>query len=211
MMKRSRRKFEKANRKNGSSQAKSRFLNSVLEHFELFTKKKSEYLEKCVAGKNRRVRYSMRLQILGKNNVVLPQSLGEPECLANKFNALFVKKTEAVLVSLPPTNGLELNDSLTTTLDSFQVFTLSNLQLLLPKISNSTAPSDVIPTRLCKIVLTNSPEYFIALIILILHTGYFPKQFKQRVARPLIKKSNLDPVLSSYRLLTNLKIPVKSY
>ena len=41
-MKRSRRKFEKAYRKNGSSQAKSLFLNSVLEYFELFTKKKSE-------------------------------------------------------------------------------------------------------------------------------------------------------------------------
>ena len=108
----------------------------------------------------------MRQQLLGKNNVVLPQSLGEPECLANKCNALFVKKLGAVLVSLPQTNGLELNDSHTTTRDSFHVFTLSNLQLLLPKISNSRAPSDVIPTRLCKIVLTNSSDYFIALIIL---------------------------------------------
>ena len=132
----------------------------------MFTKKKSEYLEKCVVSKNRHVRYSMRQQLLGKNNVVLPQSLGEPECLANKFNALFVKKIEAILVSLPPTNGLELNDSHTTTLDSFQVFTLSNLQLLLQKISNCTAPSDVVPTSLCKIVLTNSSDYFIALIIL---------------------------------------------
>ena len=66
MMKRSRRKFEKANRKNGSSQVKSRFLNSVLEYFELFTKKKSEDLEKFVVSKNRRVRYSMRQQLLGK-------------------------------------------------------------------------------------------------------------------------------------------------
>ena len=64
----------------------------------------------------------MLQQLLGKNNV-LPQSLGEPECLANKFKAFFVKKTEPVLVSLPLTNGLELNDSHTTTLDNFQVFT----------------------------------------------------------------------------------------
>ena len=97
-MKRSRRKFEKAYRKNANSQAKSGFLNSVLEYFELFTKKKSEYLEKCVASKNKRVRYCMLQQLLGRNNV-LPQSLGEPECLANKFNAFFVKKIEAVLVS----------------------------------------------------------------------------------------------------------------
>ena len=39
-MKKSKRKFEKAYRKNGNSQAKSRFLNSVLEYFELFTKRK---------------------------------------------------------------------------------------------------------------------------------------------------------------------------
>ena len=171
-MKRSRRKFEKTFRKNGNSQAKSRFLNAVLEYFELFTKKKSEYIEKCVASENKRVRHSMLQQLLGKNNVVLPQSLGEPECLANKFKAFFVKKIAAVLVSKPPKNALEQIDSHTITLVSFQVFALSKLQLLLPKISNSTAPSDVIPTRLCKIVLTNSPDYFIALINLPLQTGY---------------------------------------
>ena len=65
-MKRSRRKFEKAFRKNGTSQAKSRFLNAVLEYFELFTKKKIEYLEKCVGRENKRVRYSMLHHLLGK-------------------------------------------------------------------------------------------------------------------------------------------------
>ena len=106
-MKRSRRKFEKAFRKNGNSQAKRRILNTVLEYFELFIKNKSEYLEKCIVSENKRVRYSMLQRLLGKNNVVLSQSPGEPKCLANKFNAFFVKKIEAALVSLPPTNGLE--------------------------------------------------------------------------------------------------------
>ena len=35
----SRRKFEKAYRKNGNYQDKSRFFNSVSEYFELFTRK----------------------------------------------------------------------------------------------------------------------------------------------------------------------------
>ena len=62
------------------------------------------------------------------------------------------------------------------------------------------------PTRLSKIVLTNSPDYFIALINLTLQTGYFPIQFKQGVVRPLIKKSNLDPeLLLRYRPVTNLR------
>ena len=85
-MKRPRRKFEKVLRKNGNSQAESRFLNAVLEYFELFTKKKSENIKKCVASENKRFRYSMLHQLLEKNIVVPPQSLGEPECLANKFN-----------------------------------------------------------------------------------------------------------------------------
>ena len=89
-MKRSRRKFERTQRKNSNSQAKSRLLNSVSEYFELFTKKKSEYLEKCVASKDKRVKYSMLQQLLGKNNFVLPQSLGEPECLAKKFSDFFI-------------------------------------------------------------------------------------------------------------------------
>ena len=148
----------------------------------------------------------MLRQFLKKNSVVLPEPLGEPECLAKKFNAFFVEKIETVLFSLPLTDDLELNDSHITNLDKFQVFTLTDLQLLLTKISNSTAPSDVIPTRLCENVLTNSPEYLIALINLTLQTGYFPNQFKQGVVRPLIKKSNLDPeLLSSYRPVTNLR------
>ena len=61
----------------------------------------------------------MMHQLLGKNIVFPLQSLGEPECLANKFNAFFDKKIEAVLVSQPPTSGLELIDSHTTTLESF--------------------------------------------------------------------------------------------
>ena len=64
-------------------------------------------------------------------------------CLARKLIALFAKNIEAVLVSLPPTNGLELNDSHITTLENFQFFLLSAFQLLLLKISNSTAPTDV--------------------------------------------------------------------
>ena len=147
-MKRSGKKFEKAYRKNGISEDKFRFIKSVLEYFELFTKKKSKYFDKCVASENKRVRYSMLQQLLGKNIVVLPLSLGEPECLAKKFNAFFVKEIETVLVSIPLTNGLELNNSHTTTLYASQVFTLSNLKLLLPEILNSTAPNDVILTRL---------------------------------------------------------------
>ena len=154
--------------------------------------------------------YSMLQQLLEKSYVVLPQSLGEPACLAKKFNAFFVKKIGAVLVSIPLTNSLKLNNSHKTTLDTFQVLTLSDLKLLPPKMSNNTAPNDVIPTRLCKIVLTNSPDYFIALINLTLQTGYFPNQFKQGVVRPLIKKSNLNPeLLLSYRPFANLRFMSK--
>ena len=139
---------------------KNRFMNLVLEYFELLTKK-SQNLEKCAADENKRVRYSMPQQLLGKN-VFLPQSLAGPECLAKKFNAFFVKKIEAVLASILLTNGLKLNNSHTTTLDTSQVFTLSDLKLLLPKFLNSSAPNDIIPLKLCKIVLKNSPDYFIA-------------------------------------------------
>ena len=60
-------------------------------------------------NENKRFRYLMLQQLLGKNNL-LPQSLGEPECLGKKFNAFFVKKIETVLFSLLLTNGLKLND-----------------------------------------------------------------------------------------------------
>ena len=66
-------------------------------YFELFTKKKNEYLKKWVAGENKRVKYSMLQQLLGKNNVVLTQSLWETESLEKSFNAFFSKKIEAVL------------------------------------------------------------------------------------------------------------------
>ena len=71
---------------------------------------------------------------------------------------------------------------------------------------NSAAPSDVIPTRLSKIVLTNSPDYSFELINSALQTGYFTNKFKQGVVRQLITNSNLDPeLLSSYCSVTNLR------
>ena len=77
-------------------------------------------------------------------------------------------------------NSLKSNDSLTTILKTFQVITRSDLKTLLSKILNSIAPSDVIPTRLCKIGLTDSPDYFIALINLTLKTGYFSWSIQTR-------------------------------
>ena len=119
---------------------------------------------------------------------------------------LSLLKKETLLVSMLLMNGLKLIDSHITTLDIFQVFILSDLKLILPKISNSTAPRDLIPTRLCKTVLTNFPDYVIATINLILQTRYFPNQLKQGTVKPLIKKSELDPeLLSSYRHVTNLR------
>ena len=100
---------------------------------KLFTKKKSEYFDKYVASEIEHVRYSMLQQLLGKNKIVLPQSLVEPECLPKKFNALFVKKIETVLVAIPLTDDLKLSNLHKTTLDTFQVFTLSDLRLLLSK------------------------------------------------------------------------------
>ena len=142
-MKRLRRKSEKAYRKNANFQAKSRFLNSVLKYIELFTKKNVSLVKISVLS-------IVRCSTSWEKNAVLPQSLGEPECLARKLNAFFVKKIEAVLFSLHLTNGLELNDSHTITLEIFQFLLLSALQLLLGKISNNTAPNDVKPMRLCK-------------------------------------------------------------
>ena len=103
-------------------------------------------------------------------------------------------------------NGLKLNDSHTTILDTFQVFALTVMKLLYQKFP--TVRHRVMSYQLgdAKIVLTNASDYFIALIILTLQTGYFPNQFKQGVLRPLIKKFNLDPeLLSSYRPVTNLR------
>ena len=122
----------------------------------------------------------MLQQFVNKYNVLLPQSVGKLEFLAKKFNAFFVKKIETVLVSIGLPNDLKLNDSHTTTLDTFHVFKLSHLKLLLAKFLNSTTLSDVIPTRLCKIVLTNSPDSFFAFYNLTVQTKYLPKSIQTR-------------------------------
>ena len=46
------------------------------------------------------------------------------------------------LVPLPLTKSLKLSNSHKNTLDTFEVFVVSHLHLLLPKISICTAPSD---------------------------------------------------------------------
>ena len=64
--------------------------------------KKIKYLEKCVTSENKLVKKFYVAATLSEKNVVLSHSLGEPECPPTKFNVFFVKKKEAVLISLPP-------------------------------------------------------------------------------------------------------------
>ena len=63
---------------------------------------------------------------------------------------------------------------------------------------------DPIPTTLLEKHTTQSPTCNKKIINLSLQSGLFPRNWKTAVVTPLLKKQGIDPVISSYRLVSNL-------
>ena len=144
------------------------------------------------------VRYSMVQQIITKN-VFLPQSLGELN-RAEKLNAFFVEKIETDLDLLPRylSNGLKLNNA--HTLDLHVIYNCFYRQY------RTRVPSDVYQPGFYKIVLTNTPDYFLALIELFRQYTF---KTRQNQTSKLIFIWNLIISRASIRVLLVASIQVK--
>ena len=80
----------------------------------------------------------------------------------------------------------------------------SDLRLTLNKISNSTAPHDIIPTHVLKAIINCYVESFTDLINSILLMGVFPSSLKQGIIIPLHKKND-EIEIENYRPATNIR------
>ena len=83
--------------------------------------------------------------------------------------------------------------------------TIEEVRKLITSYSNKSCELDPVPTWLLKKCLHELLPLLTALINKSLSTCIFPKECKNAIIRPMLKKSTLDPeVLKNYRPLSNL-------
>ena len=137
---------------------------------------------------------------------VLP-SHDSPRKLANEFGNFFIKKVDLIqedidnITVTPPEVDHRYPD---TKFGTFSTLTDEDVHRIVMSSSNSTCSLDPNPTWLlkrCSDVLT---PIVTQMINLSLSEGHVPAQWKNAVVRPLLKKSDLDPVLKNFRPVSNL-------
>uniref|UniRef100_A0A3P9MP71 Reverse transcriptase domain-containing protein n=1 Tax=Oryzias latipes TaxID=8090 RepID=A0A3P9MP71_ORYLA len=122
------------------------------------------------------------------------------------FLRFFVDKVNNVraLIS-PPGFDPSVVVSCPVTFDQFEPVTLSVLYETVKHLKPSGSPSDAIPPRLFKEVITTLGPAVLAVVNGSLSSGVFPRNCKHATVQPLIKKPNLDPsVLSNFRPISKL-------
>ena len=90
-------------------------------------------------------------------------------------------------------------------MNTFSLPSLGLLRKTVSKLKNSTCPLDPIPTKFFKDNFECMEDDVLALISSSLTSGTFPQEFKTALIKPLLKKTNLDPLLlQNYRPISNL-------
>ena len=125
--------------------------------------------------------------------------------LANRFGAFFESKIDNIRqhFNLNVDSSEQILPNIE--LSEMRPATIEEVRKLITSYSNKSCELDPVPTWLLKKCLHELLPLLTALINKSLTTGIFPKECKNAIIRPMLKKSTLDPeVLKNYRPLSNL-------
>lgn len=87
----------------------------------------------------------------------------------------------------------------------FEPVTFRILKKIIDQLKSSNSRHDILPSRIIKDALNTVGPRILLLMNVSLLSGFVPTAFKHAVVEPVIKKSNLDPiVLSNYRPISKL-------
>ena len=181
------RKLERACRKIRSTESEVRLQSHLCDYRELLKLKRDHYLSQQLSEKSSKLRFLTSDELFRRKIYKLPKN-EIPTSLAHRFCNFFREKFSTLLQNFDNTT-LEIEATCKSSFSSLMLISSSDLRLTLNKISNSTAPHDIIPTHVLKAVINCYVESSTDLIISILLTGVFPSSLKQRIIIPLHKKT----------------------
>ena len=144
-------------------------------------------IDQQLSEKSSKLRFLTFDELFRRKIYKLPKN-ENPTTLAHRFCNFFREKVSTLLQNFDNTT-LEIEATCKSSFSSFMLVSSSDLSLTLNKISNSTAPHDVIPTHVLKVIINCYVQSFTDLINSILLTGVFPSSLKQRIIIPLHKKT----------------------
>ena len=181
------RKLERAWRKMRSTESEVRLQSHLCNYRELLKLKRANYLSQQLSEKSRKLRFLTFDELFRKKIYKLPKN-ENPTALAHRFCNFFREKVSTLLQNFDNTT-LEIEATCKSSFSSFMLVSSSDLRLTLNKISNSTAPHDIIPTHVLKVIINCYVESFTDLINSIFLTGVLPSSLKQGIIIPLHKKT----------------------
>ena len=124
--------------------------------------------------------------------------------LAEDFADFFMGKIENIRENLAENQLYRPTGKMTPSLAEFRSFNLTEVRKIITDMKTKTCELDVLPTKLLKDCLEDILPTITDLVNISLSDGVFASKWKTSVIRPLLKKPNLDLILSSYRPVSNL-------
>ena len=160
-----------------------------------------------VPSSSRNQLFSVTSELLGKRKTKLVPSDIPPKEQPQKFCTFFADKIDKIRSELdsqysdPPSFAVYEGPIF----DKFEPVSVSDVQKLITEAPTKSCTLDPIPTSLTKQCLDTLGPLITSIINASLSTGVFPKQFKEAVVTPILKKSGLNcNELKNYRPVSNL-------
>ena len=136
------RKLERAWRKMRSTESEIRLQIHLCDYRELLKLKRDNYLSQQLSEKSSKLRFLTFEELFRRKIYKLPKN-ENPTTLAHRFCNFFREKFSSLLQNFDITT-LEIEATCKFSFSSFMFVSSSDLRLTLNKISNSTAPHDII-------------------------------------------------------------------
>ena len=185
--------------------ASSKYYNSVLE------RKKTAFYSKKIkdCGTNQRALFAIITDIRRKGDKpALPEHTSD-ETLANDFARYFKEKIEKIVDSFPSNENPTTPNSPVVSHDfifsSFKEVSVREATRHIMKAPSKYCPLvDPLPTELIKANIDILGPILTTIVNRSITSGTVPQAFKEAVVSPVIKKANLEPILSNFRPVSNL-------
>ena len=162
----------------------------------------SEKVKDCRGDTKRLYRMVNTLMGTSSSNP-LPKHTSNKE-LAEEFAGFFMEKIQKIREHLADNPIYKLTGKHTPSLSEFIPFNQLEVRKTILSMKTKSCELDALPTVLLKDCLDEILPTITKLVNMSLQDGVFASGWKTSIIRPLLKKPNLDLILSSYRPVSNL-------
>ena len=124
--------------------------------------------------------------------------------LDNEFADFFMNKIQKIRDNLTKNPVYQLTGKSIPSLTEFRSFTQTEVREIIFSMKTKSCKLDALPTKLLKECIDSILPTITSLVNISLSNGVFAFRWKIAIIRPLLKKSTLDLISSSYHPVSNL-------